>query len=105
MTVLRTVETDGAIILRAVTPEKKNRRSGGRCSVSTRREEYPVNALENADIHCPYCGEPITLSIDLSAGAQHYVEDCQVCCRPIEIDAAADADGAPRVRARRQDET
>lgn len=36
-------------------------------------------------ISCPYCGEFIDLLIDKSAGSQHYVEDCQVCCRPIEI--------------------
>ncbi len=23
--------------------------------------------------------------LDLSAGAQRYVEDCEVCCNPIEI--------------------
>ena len=25
------------------------------------------------------------MEIDLSAGGQGYVEDCQVCCQPIEI--------------------
>jgi len=39
--------------------------------------------------HCPFCGEPITLLIDTSAGAQNYIEDCQVCCRPMEIDIDA----------------
>ncbi|HTV01808.1 MAG TPA: CPXCG motif-containing cysteine-rich protein [Luteitalea sp.] len=35
---------------------------------------------------CPYCGEDITLLIDETAGRrQSYVEDCWVCCRPIEI--------------------
>ena len=38
-----------------------------------------------AKSYCPYCGEPIELLIDESAGSQHYIEDCQVCCRPIEI--------------------
>jgi cysteine-rich CPXCG protein len=37
------------------------------------------------DIECPYCGEPITIRIDLSAGSQNYIEDCQVCCQPITI--------------------
>ena len=41
--------------------------------------------LREADIACPYCGETITILIDESAGAQHYIEDCQVCCRPIEV--------------------
>ena len=40
---------------------------------------------EEADIACPYCGETITILVDASAGAQRYIEDCQVCCRPITI--------------------
>lgn len=36
-------------------------------------------------IHCPYCGEPIEVQVDTSAGEQAYIEDCQVCCKPIEM--------------------
>ncbi len=35
---------------------------------------------------CPHCGERISMVLDLSAGSQRYVEDCEVCCNPIEID-------------------
>jgi transcription elongation factor Elf1 len=34
---------------------------------------------------CPYCGENISMLLDLSEGQQQYIEDCEVCCRPIEI--------------------
>jgi hypothetical protein len=34
---------------------------------------------------CPWCGQSITMLLDLSAAEQTYVEDCEVCCRPIEI--------------------
>ena len=34
--------------------------------------------------NCPYCGESIDAFIDTSAGDQNYIEDCAVCCRPIE---------------------
>jgi transcription elongation factor Elf1 len=34
---------------------------------------------------CPHCGERISMLLDLSAGSQSYVEDCEVCCNPIEI--------------------
>ena len=34
---------------------------------------------------CPYCGENISMLLDLSANQQQYIEDCEVCCRPIEI--------------------
>jgi hypothetical protein len=43
-------------------------------------------ALERfVDIECPYCAERITTRIDLSAGPQTYIEDCQVCCQPITL--------------------
>jgi hypothetical protein len=38
-----------------------------------------------ADITCPYCGETLSVRLDLSAGSQSYVEDCQVCCQPIQM--------------------
>jgi len=34
---------------------------------------------------CPYCGQEISMVLDLSAGRQTYIEDCEVCCKPIEI--------------------
>lgn len=41
--------------------------------------------LETVTIHCPYCGEGYETVVDLSAGSQKYIEDCAVCCRPIEV--------------------
>jgi len=34
-------------------------------------------------IGCPYCGENITIIVDESVPEQTYIEDCEVCCRPI----------------------
>jgi transcription elongation factor Elf1 len=34
---------------------------------------------------CPYCGEEVSMVLDLSVRRQTYVEDCEVCCNPIEI--------------------
>lgn len=34
---------------------------------------------------CPWCGEPLELFVDPDAAAS-YIEDCQVCCRPIRIE-------------------
>ncbi len=34
---------------------------------------------------CPYCWAEISMLIDLSGGNQTYIEDCEVCCNPIEI--------------------
>lgn len=37
-------------------------------------------------VECPSCGEPIALAIDTTAGdEQDYVEDCPVCCRPMDV--------------------
>lgn len=54
-------------------------------------------------LHCPYCGETIELPIDASAGDQRCIEDCPVCCRPIELQVAVD-DGRIEVIARAQDD-
>ncbi|HEY8328900.1 MAG TPA: CPXCG motif-containing cysteine-rich protein [Rhodanobacter sp.] len=50
-------------------------------------------------IDCPYCGEPIEILVDTSIPSQQYIEDCQVCCRPIMLRVEVDADGEPQVRA------
>ena len=34
---------------------------------------------------CPYCWEDISMLLDRSVREQTYVEDCEVCCNPIEI--------------------
>lgn len=34
---------------------------------------------------CPYCGEQISMVLDLSVRRQTYVEDCEVCCNPIQV--------------------
>ena len=49
-----------------------------------------MNQLEETDISCPYCGETITVLIDESVEFQQYIEDCQVCCRPINFKVSTD---------------
>jgi hypothetical protein len=44
-------------------------------------------------IECPYCGEHFETSVDTSAGSAHYVEDCQICCQPIDFQLEVDHDG------------
>lgn len=34
---------------------------------------------------CPYCWETISMILDESIPQQTYIEDCEVCCNPIEI--------------------
>jgi len=62
-----------------------------------------VAALEEHFYPCPYCGERIEVIVDDSAGDQRYIEDCQVCCRPIELEFAWDGDMLAYFVARTQD--
>lgn len=39
---------------------------------------------------CPYCWENISVLLDTSVDKLNYIEDCEVCCNPIEIDAMLD---------------
>lgn len=34
---------------------------------------------------CPYCWEEISMLLDSSVRKQTYVEDCEVCCNPIQL--------------------
>ena len=34
---------------------------------------------------CPSCGEEISMVLDLSVSRHTYIEDCEVCCTPVEI--------------------
>jgi hypothetical protein len=52
-----------------------------------------MNELEERKVECPYCGEPIDILLDGSVPHQNYIEDCQVCCRPIVIDLTVSYDG------------
>ena len=53
---------------------------------------------------CPYCGEPITVLIDDSVPEQQYIEDCEVCCRPIEFLVSIAIDGGLTVTLKAESE-
>lgn len=36
---------------------------------------------------CPYCWESISMLLDPSVSKQSYIEDCEVCCNPIQVSA------------------
>lgn len=46
------------------------------------------------EVQCPYCGECFETAVDASAGASSYIEDCQICCQPIEFETRLDRSGA-----------
>ena len=41
---------------------------------------------------CPYCGEDISIVVDTSLQRQTFIEDCEVCCRPIEVRCVVEDD-------------
>ncbi len=63
-----------------------------------------MGPLESAHVNCPYCGEPLEITVDASVGRQDYIEDCQVCCRPIQFRIRVSADGTPSIDVRSEDE-
>lgn len=44
-----------------------------------------MNLLLPTEVTCPWCGETFELVIDTSQGDQQMVEDCTVCCRPMQL--------------------
>jgi transcription elongation factor Elf1 len=54
----------------------------------TRREE--LYTTRRQVFTCPHCGERISMLLDLSIGCQRCIEDCEVCCCPIEISYQAE---------------
>ncbi|MEM6639129.1 MAG: CPXCG motif-containing cysteine-rich protein [Pseudomonadota bacterium] len=49
-------------------------------------------------VTCPHCWEPHRLFIDTSAGSTSYVEDCQVCCHPMDITLSIHGDDVESVQ-------
>ena len=62
------------------------------------------NLVIGTRVQCPYCWEHFELLIDTSVEQQEYVEDCEICCRPIDFTVAVDSSGQPSVQARLQHE-
>lgn len=60
--------------------------------------------LQFVDIRCPCCGEGFGIVVDASAGDQSYIEDCQICCRPITVTVHLDEQGIAAVDASSADD-
>ncbi len=62
-----------------------------------------ANRVLETEVTCPYCWESFVLLIDGSVDEQEYVEDCEVCCRPIDFRIAIDESDQVHVEADHQD--
>ncbi|NQZ88577.1 MAG: CPXCG motif-containing cysteine-rich protein [Colwellia sp.] len=63
-----------------------------------------MNQLTDESIGCPYCGETIKVLIDSSDIEQQYIEDCQVCCKPINFLISESVNGDLTVNVYSEDE-
>ena len=55
-------------------------------------------ADSEALVVCPHCGATSELGLDPGSGVlQQYVEDCQVCCRPLRVTVRYGAAGGADV--------
>jgi Cysteine-rich CPXCG len=44
-----------------------------------------LQLIVETEVTCPHCGEVFPLQIDTSQSEQSLIEDCSVCCRPINL--------------------
>ena len=54
------------------------------------------------EISCPWCGEAQTVFVDPSVTRQTYIEDCQICCQPMQLTAIKDDDRLARCLVERE---
>ena len=64
-----------------------------------------MNLLQEEKINCPYCGEAIDVLIEAEDMEQQYIEDCQVCCKPITFVISSNLDGDLCVSVHGENET
>ena len=61
-------------------------------------EEFPLGdgvAERSSVVQCPYCGEPVEITVDPGSGSQQdYIEYCAVCCRPWNVSVTYHEDGS-----------
>jgi hypothetical protein len=44
-----------------------------------------MEAIVPAFVQCPFCWETFELEIDTTQGSYETIEDCTVCCRPMNL--------------------
>jgi len=47
--------------------------------------ELNRSAVLSMQVQCPYCWESFEVMIDHCGENQQYIEDCQICCQPINF--------------------
>ena len=44
-----------------------------------------MDYVVEAEVQCPFCGAVFCTTADTSQGSYSTIEDCTVCCRPMEL--------------------
>jgi hypothetical protein len=57
------------------------------------RGVHTLHPEEFVAFQCPWCGERLETKVDLVGGDREYIEDCQVCCRPIDFTVELSEEG------------
>ena len=63
------------------------------------------DVLSNELIDCPYCGETIEVVVEYLDESYDYIEDCQVCCRPIVFRVDVSINGEQTLVVRSEEES
>lgn len=97
----------------------KRKRSNGRSAVATMEEpkedlsslkkifdeasrrDEGSSGLHWLDVECPFCGEEFEVRVDPSEEGQEMIQDCQVCCKPVQMSVEME-DGEVSVLAYRE---
>ncbi len=56
-----------------------------------------MDTLSEHIVGCPYCGESFAILVDPEDVGHAYIEDCQVCCRPMTVLVTVATEGGFRV--------
>ncbi len=55
-------------------------------NLAVRRLATVARSVETVEtIRCPFCGQAFETTVDTSLTFQRFTIDCEVCCRPMEI--------------------
>jgi transcription elongation factor Elf1 len=52
-----------------------------------------ADMTDSLALGCPHCGETFSIAFDVSEGSAEFIVDCEVCCAPMTVTVAVNADG------------
>jgi hypothetical protein len=62
-----------------------------------------MNTEQTVVVQCPYCAQSFEVLVDCSIEEQEYIEDCEVCCRPVQLVVRVSQEGNVTVETKGED--